>query len=125
EILGGVWAADWASDGSDFAVARSAESRVRIEYPIGQPLCDAVRPSHLRVSPDRMRVAFLEHPMPGDDRGSVAVVDRAGRKKTLSRGWSSIEGLAWRPGGREVWFTASKVGTDSSLYAVDLEGHER
>ncbi len=125
EILGGVWAADWTPDGADFAVAHTVGDHVRIEFPIGTPLCDAVRPSHLRLSPDHARLAFLEHPMPGDDRGSVALVDRGGRKRTLSRGWSSIEGLAWSPAGDEVWFTATRVGTDTSVYAVDLEGNER
>jgi hypothetical protein len=60
-----------------------------------------------------------------DDRGSVAIVDRAGRKTILSSDWGSIEGLAWAKDGGEVLFTAAKVGADSALYAVDLSGRRR
>jgi len=36
-----------------------------------------------------------------------------------------VAGLAWSPDGREVWFTAARVGADSALHAVDLSGRER
>ncbi|MCI4355263.1 MAG: hypothetical protein L3K06_07860, partial [Thermoplasmata archaeon] len=124
-ILEGVRAADATSDGSEFAIARVGEEQVGIELPIGSVLCQAVRPSDMRISPDGKGVAFLEHPVGGDDRGSVAYVDRQGHKRELSGGWSSVEGLAWRPDGREVWFTAARTGSDSGLHAVDLGGHER
>ncbi|HSB61821.1 MAG TPA: hypothetical protein VLI67_08885, partial [Vicinamibacteria bacterium] len=88
-------------------------------------LCEAARPTHARIAPDRRHVAFLEHPMHGDDRGSVAVVDRMGNKRTLSDGWASIEGLAWSPGSDEVWFTGTRVGADLALHAVRLDGRVR
>ena len=81
--------------------------------------------SHPRISPSGDQVAFLEHPVALDDRGAVVVVDRAGRKTTLSSGWASIEGLAWSKDGDEVLFTAAEVGADSALYAVDLSGKRR
>ena len=81
--------------------------------------------SHPRISPKGDQVAFLEHPVASDDRGAVVVVDRAGRKTTLSSGWASIEGLAWNKDGDEVLFTAAEVGADSALYAVDLSGKRR
>ena len=55
--------------------------------------------SHPRVSPDGLSVAFLDHPISGDDHGSVMVVDRAG-KKTLGGSWSTAWGLAWPAGGK-------------------------
>lgn len=125
EILDGVVAADATPDGSAFAVVRRVEGRPCVEYPVGTVLCPAVFPSHLRLSPRGDRVAFLEHPVHGDDRGQVAMVDRAGKKTTLSAGWASIEGLAWSPRGDEVWFTGTRVGADLSLHAVSLEGRER
>ena len=124
-VLADVRAADWASDGSDFAVVRGAGSQRRIEYPIGTVLCEAIRPTHVRLSPRRDRIAFLEHPMRGDDRGDVVVVDRKGVRTTLSSNWASSQGLAWTPDGREVWFTASKMGADNALHAVTLDGRER
>jgi DNA-binding winged helix-turn-helix (wHTH) protein len=130
-VLDQVRSADWSADGSEFAVARPLdpsgvfEGPARIEYPVGTVLCEAMRPSHVRLSPDTRYVAFLEHPVWGDDRGSVVVVDRSGRRKTLSDGWASLQGLAWAPDSREVWFTAARVGADSALFAVTLEGEQR
>ena len=37
----------------------------------------------------------------------------------------SAYGLAWPPSGREVWFTATRVGSDRTLFAVSLDGKER
>ena len=79
----------------------------------------------LRVSPRGDRVAFLDHPLVGDDGGSVAVVDSTGTRKTLSSGWVSADGLAWTPSGEEIWFTATKSGIGRSVNAVDLGGNER
>ena len=128
EILERVQAADWARDGSDFAVVRYVEGVLRLEYPIGTVLVSSPSSlgiSHPRISPNGDLVAFLDHHVAQDDRGSVAIVDRAGRKTILSSDWGSIEGLAWAKDGDEVLFTAAKVGADSALYAVDLSGKRR
>jgi dipeptidyl aminopeptidase/acylaminoacyl peptidase len=125
ELLEGIRSADRTPDGEAFAVARDASGRTRIEFPVGTVLCEATRPSHLRISPDGQRLAFLEHPIRADDRGWLSVVGRGGQKKVLSGGWASIDGLAWSPRGDEVWFTAAQVGADTALFAVTLEGRER
>jgi DNA-binding winged helix-turn-helix (wHTH) protein len=127
EVLADVMAADWTPDGTDFLVARGSRGRGKIEFPIGTVLGEAMLGANpmARIAPDRKHVAFLEHPVWGDDRGSVAVMDRQGRKRTLSDGWASIEGLAWGPKSDEVWFTATRVGADSALHAVSLDGRAR
>jgi tRNA A-37 threonylcarbamoyl transferase component Bud32 len=128
EVLEHVLWADWAPNGSDFAVVRHESGRYRLEYPVGHVLQAAPAANfftHPRVSPDGERVAYLEHPIPGDDRGAVAVVDRSGRKTILSSGWASTEGIAWSPDGSEVFFTATPVGADAALFAVDLGGRRR
>jgi len=81
--------------------------------------------SHPRVSPKGDLIAFLNHPVWPDDRGSVDVVDLAGKRKVLSDGWESEEGVAWSPQGDEVWFAAIKFGLAHSLYAATLSGKER
>ncbi len=43
----------------------------------------------------------------------------------LSSQWFTIQGLAWAPNGKEIWFTASKSGTDRTLYATSLDGKQR
>jgi dipeptidyl aminopeptidase/acylaminoacyl peptidase len=74
--------------------------------------------SYARLSPKGDRIAFLDHPFPLDDAGTVAVIDLAGKKTTLTGKWASEHGLAWAPSGNEVWFTATEAGANRSLYAV-------
>src|SRR6267154_1360995 len=118
--------ADWASDGS-MAVVRRVAGKIRLEYPLGKILYESAGwISHPRVSPDRSRVAFIDHPYARDDGGSVAIVDKNGKKKTLTTSaYVSVQGLAWRPDGGEVWYTATTSGSSRSLQAVTLSGKER
>jgi hypothetical protein len=55
------------------------------------------------------------------------LADAAGTVRVLSGGWSSLAGIAWSPGGKEVWFSATKEGPfyPQSLHAVTLAGRER
>jgi Tol biopolymer transport system component len=102
------------------------QGEVRLEYPIGKVLYETSGwISHIRISPKGDRIAFFDHPLRGDDRGSVADIDLQGKKTILSTGWESEEGLAWPPSGKEVWFTAAKAGNARQLYAVSLDGKQR
>jgi eukaryotic-like serine/threonine-protein kinase len=126
EVLEQVQWADWAADGASLAVVRDQGGRNRLEFPIGKPLFETGGwIGHPRVSPKGDLIAFIDHPVQGDDSGSLAVVDMAGKMKTLSGQWFTIQGIAWSPDGKEIWFTASKSGVDRTLYAVTLEGKER
>jgi eukaryotic-like serine/threonine-protein kinase len=126
EVLEQVQWADWSADGSSLAIVRDYGGRNRLEFPIGKPLYETGGwIGHPRVSPKGNLVAFADHPVQGDDRGSLAIVDRAGNRKVLSEEWYTIQGLAWAPSGNEIWFTASKSGVDRTLYAVTLDGKER
>jgi Tol biopolymer transport system component len=123
EILEDVEWADWSPDGSNLAIARQEQGRHRLEFPLGKVLYQADGwIGHIRISPKADMVAFIDHPQLGDDGGAVAMVDLAGKKTTLSTGWDSIQGIAWSPGGEEIWFTATRTGGDRSLYAVTLTG---
>jgi Tol biopolymer transport system component len=126
EILQNVTAADWSPDGQSLAVVRLVSGKYRLEYPTGKTLYETAgsitRP---RVSRDGKVVAFLYHPIRGDDRGSVMVVDAAGKARTLSDGWEAEEGLTWGATGDEVWFSAAKAGSDLTLHAATLSGKTR
>ena len=125
DVLEDVDWADWAPDGKDLAVVRSDHGEIRLEYPIGKVLWKTSGwIGNPRVSPAGDRVAFIDHPVGTDDGGSVAVVDRAGRKTALSKPFSSVQGLAWRPDGAEVWFTAAEVSL-RALYSASLSGNVR
>ena len=126
EVLEQVQWADWSADGSSLAVVRDLGGRNRLEFPIGKPLYETGGwIGHPRVSPKGDQIAFIDHPVQGDDSGSLALVDLKGNKKSLSGEWFTIQGLAWSPDGKEIWFTASKSGVDRTLYAVSMDGKER
>ena len=127
EILESVQAADWAADGASLVVLRTVAGKSRIEFPMGKTVVEVPSGylSHPRVSPGGDLVAYLEHPMRGDDGGVVAVVDRNGTRRVLSAGWVTVRGLAWSPDGREVWFTAAASGGSRALHAVTLAGRRR
>jgi eukaryotic-like serine/threonine-protein kinase len=126
EILDNVEWADWSPDGTSIAVVHEVNGRKLLEYPLGKLLYEADGwIGNIRVSPSGDSVAFIDHPQPRDDGGSVAVTDSSGKKKVLSAGWDSIQGIAWSPKGDEVWFSATRTGGDRSLYAVDLSGNVR
>jgi eukaryotic-like serine/threonine-protein kinase len=126
-ILEDVEWADWSPDGNSLAVVHSVGGRDRLEYPIGKVLYETSGGwiSYPRVSPKGDYVAFIDHPNQGDDGGSVAVVDLTGKEKKLTRNWYGTGGLAWSPSGDEVWFTASELGVDHYLSAVNLSAKER
>ena len=126
EILEDVRQADWSPDGSGLAIVRIAKGKDRLEFPIGEVLYEtAGYLSDLRVSPRGDRIALFEHPAPWDDRGSVIVVDRAGKRTVLSGDYWGEEGLSWSQTGDEVLFTASTEGSAQTLFGVDLSGHRR
>ena len=126
EVLEQVQWADWSPDGTKFLVVRDMGGMNRLEYPIGTPLYETGGwIGHPRVSPKGDLIAFCDHPIQGDDSGSLAIVDMQGHKKVLSGEWFTIQGVAWAPSGKEIWFTASKSGTDRTLYAISLDGTQR
>ncbi len=122
-VLEDVQDADWLPDGSGFVAARYVDGRYRLEFPVGKTVYESGGYiSDVRVSPDGALVAFLDHPILGDDRGTVAVIDRAGKKRTLTGEYSSTQGLAWANHGQEIWFTGADKGSARSLHAVTTAG---
>jgi WD40 repeat protein len=127
-VLDSVHYADWAPNGKDFAVVRFVpESHVyRLEYPVGKVLYETAGwISHPRFSRDGKRIAFLDHPVFGDDQGAVAIVDLQGHRKQLSSSYGSVQGVVWSPDGDEIWFNAIVAGVHRALFAVTLGGRER
>ncbi len=125
-VAEGIQEVDWASDGERFLVVRDVDGKARIEYPLGKILYQTSgHVSYARLSPKGDRIAFLDHPFPLDDAGTVAVIDLEGKKTTLTGKWASEHGLVWAPSGDEIWFTATEAGANRSLYAATLAGKLR
>ena len=128
EILENVWDADISRDGKQFALVRKPGGPQQLEYPVGTVLFKTNGYiSHPRISPDGKLVAFLEHPVFGDDRGFLDVVDAGGNVKRLTGEAQAEEGVAWSGDGREIWYaaTAPEVGQDRAVFAVTLAGRSR
>jgi len=126
EILEGIEWGDWAPDGKTLAVVRRVLGSDRLEYPVGKTICESAGwIGHPRVSPSGDRLAFLFHPATNGDPGEVRVTDLAGKVLARSADWSSVQGLAWSPDGREVWFTGTRAGGNRNLMGLGLSGRER
>ncbi len=118
--------ADWSPDGNELAVIDRSNDKWRLQYPIGKVLLEGEGwMSDMRVSPDGKQVALFRHPPNPDDRGDLVLVDRSGQLRTISTGWESLEGLAWAPSGKEIWFSAAESGEQWCIHAVSLSGKQR
>jgi DNA-binding winged helix-turn-helix (wHTH) protein/Tol biopolymer transport system component len=125
-LLGGVQEAEWSPDGARLVVVREVAGRTRLECPAGTILYETGGwVSHPRFSTGGDLIAFIDHPLQNDDRGSVAVVAGDRGVRLISGDWISVQGLAWSNVADEVWFTATKLGNARALYAVTLAGRER
>jgi hypothetical protein len=116
--------ADW-SPGGDLAVVRQSGADCILESPPGHPLFRTNGYiSDPRFSSRGDRIAFIHHPVAGDDMGEVVVTDMEGRTRTLSPRWPTTSGLAWSPGDSEIWFTGGTI-RKNRLVAVSLGGKTR
>jgi eukaryotic-like serine/threonine-protein kinase len=124
EILQDVTHADWAPGTTDLAVVHRVAGKDRLEFPIGKVLLETSGwLQDPRFSPDGSRIAFIDHQ--SGDSGSVAIVDLAGKKTELAAGFATVQGLAWAPGGREIFFTAARLGIQREVFAVTPSGKLR
>jgi eukaryotic-like serine/threonine-protein kinase len=126
ELLADVRWADWNGRGG-LAVVHYVDGHSRLEYPIGNVLFQSSGAwiSNIRFSPQGDKIAFMDHPAAWDNKGVVCVVDMSGRVSKLTQEWESESGVAWRPDGKEIWFTAIEKGNNLNLMAVTLSGKVR
>jgi DNA-binding winged helix-turn-helix (wHTH) protein/Tol biopolymer transport system component len=129
KLIDNVQDADWSPDGSKLAVTHYVGGRCDLEFPIGKVLYETTGGAWLsrpRVSPGGDQIAFLEHPIGGDDSGFLAVIDTLGRKKTVSRAFGGIQGMAWDPGGEAIWLSGYEPARRAvrALFKVTLAGQQ-
>jgi eukaryotic-like serine/threonine-protein kinase len=126
EVFENVMWADWAPDGESLALVRSGKSgTLNLEFPPDNVIYEPKSwVSHVRFSPNGEFLAIGDHVSGGDD-GRVVILDIHGKTKASSSFYSSVEGLAWSPDGKEVWFSAVPSGSARSVYGLDFSGKER
>ncbi len=137
ELLENVVAADWSPDGTQLAVAVRENRETRIEYPIGRILYKTKGrlDYSMRVSGSGKQIAFIESPPStqamAPNEKDLRIVDATGKATTLVRAQTprQITGCLWRPGDRELLFSALSLDTvkghTSDIDAVDLSGRVR
>jgi Tol biopolymer transport system component/tRNA A-37 threonylcarbamoyl transferase component Bud32 len=126
DVLEDVQDADWLPDGSGLAVSRFVGGKYQLEFPIGKVVYKSDGwMSHVRVSPDGQKVAFLDQPIIGDDRGTLSIIDSAGKKMSMSIDCESTQGMAWVPSGKEVWFSCAANGLARAVMAGAMDGSVR
>jgi Tol biopolymer transport system component len=127
ELLEDVGDADWAPDGVSFAVVRAPGWHYRLEFPAGKVLLETSSwISEPHVSPKGDAIAFFDHPLFGDDRGAVALLDlKTGAKKTLAAGFDSLQGMAWSTAGDLLYFAGASRGNARALRTVTPSGEQR
>ncbi|HLG56823.1 MAG TPA: protein kinase [Vicinamibacterales bacterium] len=129
ELLEDVKYADWSPDGQELAVIRRVGGRERLEFPIGNVVAEPESPgggfSFLRMSPQGDRVAVFALTFAGGLTGNVAVVDRAGNRRIVSRQYFNCFGLSWK--GDEIWFSAADERPlfRNTIHAITQDGAAR
>ena len=117
-----VRAADWSRDGKEIALVRTERRGHVLERPPGKTV---YRTSgwigQVRLL-DGERVAFLDHPVWGDRRGRLALVEGDVVRPLVEGEFETLSGLAFAPGGREVLFSAARAGSQTEIFAVGLRG---
>ncbi|HXW90458.1 MAG TPA: protein kinase [Terriglobales bacterium] len=126
DLLDNVEDADWSPDGSTLAVVHAVGGKDRLEYPVGKVLYETAGwIGNPRFSPKGDGIAFVDHPLLGDDGGTISFITLSGKKSDLTERWASVFGLAWVSSGDEIWFTATATGFSRSLRGVSLSGKLR
>ncbi|MGZ6164252.1 MAG: protein kinase domain-containing protein, partial [Myxococcaceae bacterium] len=119
ELATDVFHADWAPDGVNLAVVRSGDEGTTLEFPLGHPVFRSTGfVSDPRISPAGDRIAFLDHPRPGDSAGRVTVVGKDGRSEIWSPLYDDAFGVAWNPTGTEVVVGAASPSELAALWVA-------
>ena len=123
QILEDVQRAEWLPDGSSLMVVRAVNGKTVIELPIGRRIYESTGGiGDPRLSPKGDLVAFGETV---EGREAVSVVDLAGKKRVLTKGWTYIGDIVWAPSGKEIWFDSVGRGYGQAIHAVTPSGKLR
>ena len=119
EILDGIFDADIAPDGKQFAVVVADGDDQVLQFPIGKEIF-RVRGwiSQPRIAPDGKRVAFVSHRVWGDDLGEIHMAGADGKVVRLTSEEQYSQGLCWSPRDGDLWFTTADNIGGGTLWRV-------
>ena len=120
--------AEWMPDTRELLITRSVGGMLRIESPIDHVIYETPHwISGSRPSPKGDRIAFIDHPLWGDDSGVLVVIDRQGKELLRTPNiWPSTGGLAWAPKGDEVVVAVDgSHGSGRDIIAINMSGKHR
>jgi serine/threonine protein kinase len=129
DIQEDVLEAAWDPEGEAYAILASDPGySTRLEFPIGTPLYSTSVGvlKCLRVSRGDLRIALIE----GTGTASVvAVFTPSGQRrvlfqKNLDLFATTLTGLAWHPGGQELWLSELQ-GSQTVFWALSMKGRQR
>jgi sugar lactone lactonase YvrE len=123
---GATWAS-FAPDGH-LAILRVGARGATIEDPIGTPIAHPTGgyPKTMVMSRDGTRIATIVHRSPTDADGRIAIFDHHGKEIVTSPEHEGINGYAWSPDDRELWFsTWTGEPSRNAIFALGADGKER
>ncbi|MEO7919113.1 MAG: hypothetical protein ABIT01_06590, partial [Thermoanaerobaculia bacterium] len=122
-VSSSVWGAGpGAQSGEVAAVIGDYSGEIRLEWPLGHVVTKGLEALRApRIHGDLL--AFIQERGDIIEDGALNVVDRAGKVRLLTT-LPGFTGMAWGPGGREIWVSSYRNG-ESRILAVDLAGKSR
>ncbi|HVS65317.1 MAG TPA: WD40 repeat domain-containing serine/threonine protein kinase [Thermoanaerobaculia bacterium] len=112
-----------SQDGGVAALVREVAGTAVLEFPPGNPrLTTTGMLLHLRLSPTGDRVALVETPGRGRDRGEIVVLgrDEGAGTPPIRLGSEIGWGIDFAPSGEEIWFADA-----NAISALRLDGSQR
>ncbi|HET7451169.1 MAG TPA: hypothetical protein VFL12_00375, partial [Thermoanaerobaculia bacterium] len=122
-VSSSVWGASQGAQGGEVAaVIGDYGGENRLEWPLGHVVTKGLDTLRSPLIHGDFVAYFREV---GDllEGGALELVDRAGKVRRLAR-VPGFTGMAWGPGGKEIWVSSYRDG-ESRFLAVDLSGRAR
>ncbi len=119
----GVWGAcAGPGEGELAAVIGDFGAEIRLEWPLGRAVVKSLEVLRSPLIRGDL-LAFVKERGNIIEEVSLEIVERSGKARTLAT-LSGFTGMAWGPGGKEIWVSTYKEGA-STFLAVDLAGRSR
>jgi hypothetical protein len=132
ELAGETHFAGWGPDGKSLMAVRSGEPKARLEYPLGTVIAESETSrgfpfQYAILSRDGRKVAYFrpEASTPCEELCIIQLEQAGFPVRVLSGNWGFTSPLHWTAEDDEVWFSGSRPGGHSGVWACTMRGRER